>query len=180
MKDASRIESGAEAWLAQLRRRMVAVAARRVPAADVEDVVQDALRVVAERGVGEDAAVSVEGLPGLAWCFQVLRNTIGNYYQKSRTRRALLDRAESAARHAADPPVPLDSLEANDAARAILEAIESFGPGDCRRYLASLAGGTSPAELAHAERIEAPVLYRRIYRCRHRLRAALIERGILA
>jgi DNA-directed RNA polymerase specialized sigma24 family protein len=169
-----------EAWLARLRERLLAVASRRVPAEAVEDVVQDALRVIVERKVPETGAM-IDDLPGLAWCFQVLRNTIGNYYQKARTRRTWRERESTRAPEPA-APTPLDALESADATRTILAAIQAMrGDADsCGRYLECLAQGTSPADLARSEGVEPAVLYRRIYRCRHKLRVVLIERGILA
>ncbi len=169
-----------EAWLARLRERLLAVASRRVPAEAVEDVVQDALRVIVERKVLEAGAV-IDDLPGLAWCFQVLRNTIGNYYQKTRTRRAWQEQASSHVETPA-PPTPLDALESEEATRVILATLREMRDDSesCGRYLERLAHGAAPADLARAEGVDPAVLYRRIYRCRYKLRMRLIERGILA
>lgn len=170
-----------EAWLGRLRERLLAIASRRVPAESVEDVVQDALRVIVQRRIPDSSAVRIDDLPELAWCFQVLRNTIGNYYQKTRSR--LRWQEQAATRTAAPaPPTPLDALESAEATRVILAAMEDMRDDSesCGRYLERLAAGDSPADLARNEGLDPAVLYRRIYRCRHKLRLKLMERGILA
>jgi len=56
--------------------RFLTIAKRRVQEADVQDVVQDALRIVLTKYGGRGAH---EGI--LIWSLAVLRNVIGNYYQ---------------------------------------------------------------------------------------------------
>ncbi len=168
-----------EPWLEQLRARFVAVAARRVRHEAVEDLVHEALRVVLERGIRLSGNETVEGLPSLAWCFQVLRNTIGNFYQKDRTRAHHAGRVD--AFEQAEAPTPLDALEAEESSRVIRDALRELRSrdGTCGRYLERLAEGADPAQLAAEERLAAPVLYRRLYRCRHKLRALLEQKGVL-
>jgi RNA polymerase sigma factor (sigma-70 family) len=171
-----------ERWLGMLRTRFLEIARRRVAAAAVEDTVQEALRVVYERGIVAAAAGQVrmeDGLPPLAWCFQVLRNTIGNHYQRQQHRR---HETLSEAHTAASPePDPLESLEQGELARqlgAALDALALSAP-DCARHLRRLLAGATPAALAADEGLAAEPLYRRLYRCRARLRELLIERGVL-
>lgn len=171
---------GAPFWLIQLRARFVAVARRRVPAADVEDVVQDALRVVAEKGSHPGRGPGDRPLP--SWCFQVLRNTIGNYYQRRRVReriRAPISDAWNAADPAATPLEALISTEAEHGIRAALDALEKES-ATCGRYLRRLLEGVPSTVVARAEGLGEAVLYRRVYRCRVRLRAILLQRGIAA
>ncbi len=169
-----------EAWLAELRQRFVSVTARRVPQAHVEDLVQDALGVVYERGVVAQHGVTREGLPGLAWCFQVLRNTIGNFYQKQKTR----SREPAIEDQPMAPPVPtpLEALEESQMVELLRSALEEFQARDaqCGRYLLHLAQGMSPQTLAVEESVEAPVLYRRLYRCRAKFRQLLERKGFLS
>jgi DNA-directed RNA polymerase specialized sigma24 family protein len=169
-------------WLGPLRDRFVAVARRRVAPIDVEDVVQEALRIVVEKRVAGPGGPAVEGRPPLAWCFQVLRHTIGNHYQRVRVRAAHHAPAEAAAGHAAADPTPLEALESADAVRLILAALDTLEreSASCGRYLRRLLAGASPAEVAGAEGVEEAAFYRRVYRCRVRLRALLGERGVLA
>ncbi len=171
----------ADIWLDRLRDRLIAIACRRLPSDSVEDVVQDAMRIVFERGLAErqGETETVDGYPPVAWCFQVLRNVIGNYYQKARTlsRETVLDDA------LATPSgrTPLEMLESSDLARTIKEAVGLLEEGDprCGRYLRLLMGGSTPSEIAGDERLKADVLYRRVYRCRAKLRGLLEDKGIL-
>jgi DNA-directed RNA polymerase specialized sigma24 family protein len=172
-----------EEWFEQLRHRFVAVARRRVPAEAVEDVVQEALAVVFEKGIKIPASGPVEGLPPLAWCFQVLRNVLGNFYQKARTRAGTTSDAEVDTLDAADGrPTPLESLQSKEAASLIRDGLRELARIDevCCRYLQRLLDGLAPADLAAEEDIGAAVLYRRVYRCRGKLRDILESRGVLA
>ncbi len=171
-----------ERWLTALRARFMEIASRRVAAEAVEDTVQEALRVVYERGIVAGAAGEArmpEGLPPLAWCFQVLRNTIGNHYQRQRHRR---HESLSAAQVAGSAePSPLEALERAERSHALAAALDALAPSapDCSRYLRRLLAGASPATLAASEGLAAELLYRRLYRCRARLREILIQRGVL-
>lgn len=174
--------SGTEAWLFQLRARFVSVARRRVAADAVEDVVQDALRVVVERGLQGPGGVDVDGAPPIAWCFQVLRNVIGNHYQRARARGARFDPLDSASETADPARTPLEAYEASEAARQVRRAIAELTASDpaCGRHLARLAEGAAPGELARAEQVSEAAFYRRLYRCREKLRARLAAMGILS
>jgi RNA polymerase sigma factor (sigma-70 family) len=169
-----------DAWLSEVRVRFLAVARRRVPADAAEDVVQDAMRILVEKGALVPGAESPGGAPALAFAFAVLRNVIGNYYQRERTRRTVPD-AEEAARQAPDPaPTPLEALAREERVRIVRESLEAMGRSDeaCARYLQRLLDGASPRELASQEGLEEAVLYRRVYRCRVKLRGLLEERGV--
>lgn len=166
-------------WLAELRARFVAIARRRVPPEAVEDVVQDTLRIVVEKGWSGPGAPDIAGRPALAWCMQALRNVIGNHYQRARVRAA----------RAADPVRleavadggrgPLEALAARDAERVVREALAALARADgpCGRWLSALAEDRAPGELAREAGIEEGAFYRRLWRCREKLRAALAERG---
>lgn len=168
-----------DAWLAHLQRRFVEIARRRVPVDAAEDVAQDAMRVVLEKGLrpGEDSPDPE--LPPLAWCFQVLRNAVGNFYQKQRTlaRNTELDHASGLS----DGPTPLEALEQTELHRLVGEVLQEMDrAGDaCGGYLRELAEGNAPADMAARDGIDAAVLYRRLYRCRGKLRTILEQRGVL-
>ncbi len=172
-----------DAALRDLRDRFISVTRRRVPEDAAEDLVQSALQVVIERGWRPGTADRIDDLPPLAWCFQVLRHTIGNYYQRRRTAEArliplgLTSREEPIARG-----TPLEALESREARRLVLEAIDSLSVDgtDCQHYLKRLMEGATPADLATEAGLIESVLYRRVYRCREKLRGLLRERGILA
>lgn len=174
--------AGREAWLASVRARFLDVARRRVPTDVAEDLVQDALRILIEKGVDRPGASGPGGAPALAFAFTVLRNVIGNHYQKERVRRRA-NAPESEAAAAADPaPQPLESLASDDAVRAVERCLADMAAGDgaCARYLRRLMAGLSPRELAREEGLDEAVLYRRVYRCRIKLREQLERRGVLA
>jgi len=172
------IERRLSEWLSGLRREFVRIASRRVDEADVEDVVQEAMRVIAEKGIDRAVAPAGETAP-LAWCFQVLRNTIGNHYQRQRTRRRWVEENPDGAPRTRSR----DVLEAMDS-RAILalveDALSEMARTDarCARYLSRLADGARAGEIARDETIERAVFYRRLYRCRKKLRDLLAKRGV--
>jgi RNA polymerase sigma factor (sigma-70 family) len=176
-----------EEWLDQLRARFLAIAARRVPRATAEDLVQEALVIVVEKGAAAGPGAMLEDEPSLAWCFQVLRNTIGNYYQRERTRRRASDPTSQAHHQLQDAargrpePTPLESLESGETARLLHEALDVLGAESetCGRYLRGIVDGDKPAAIAQREGLQEAVLYRRIYRCRERLRSILHSRGVL-
>lgn len=169
--------------LRALRKQFERIAARRVGRDDVQDVVQEAMRIVAEKGIEEQAA-GEGALPHLGWCFQVLRHTIGNHYRRERTRKQ---------RFVSDSDLPDEETSGLDAPGPIVEA---FGSADtlrlieaaiadlereqpqCGRYVSQLVAGMRPHEIATAAGLDGPVFYRRLYRCRQKLRVLLTARGV--
>lgn len=164
--------------MAELRRRFVEIARRRVPREAAEDLAQEALRIVVEKGVQIGSPAASGRPPALAFSFQVLRNVIGNYYQRS-ARRPVAAEAEPDER-AADTPTPLEALLAAERTRHIAEALRRLAEADgsCARYLSGLVEGRKPNELAGAEGVDPAAFYRRLYRCRAKLRTMLADRGI--
>jgi DNA-directed RNA polymerase specialized sigma24 family protein len=165
-------------WLAALRARFVDVTRKRVPPEAVEDLVQEALTVVFEKGEGPDAR-------SLPWCFQVLRNVIGNHYQKQRTRAAATTPGSAARAHleelagGAPRPTPLEALERAEAARLLRAAIDELAArdGHCGGLLRSMLAGAPAAPGGGAA---ASTAYVRAFRCRQKLKAILLARGVLA
>jgi RNA polymerase sigma factor (sigma-70 family) len=165
-------------WLCDLRTRMVGIARKRVEEDDVEDVVQSALRVVVERGLSSETD-RVEEAPALAWCFQVLRNTIGNHYTRQRTRRAHLDEGvDTESVQASISGSSSQSTERLAALERALEELENSG-GQCAELLRRSLDGMSPREIADEKELELNALYQRLYRCRRQFRELLRERGVL-
>jgi RNA polymerase sigma factor (sigma-70 family) len=151
---------------------------RRVGADEAEDLVQSALSIIAERGIDTETA-SVDGLPPVAWCFQVLRNTIGNHYKRQRVRRRHMEDAEdlevvaaSAGHHVAAVSERLRILE-----RALEDLERRDEP--CGTLIRRTMDGMTPQEIAEERGLSANAIYQRLYRCRGRLRTMLRERGIL-
>lgn len=168
-------------WLLLLRARFVAVARRRVEPDVVEDIVQEALRVVVERGIPGPGGDVVDGVPPIARCLQVLRNVIGNHYQRARVRSARLASLDVATGLPDPGHTPLEAYAADDAARQIRRALDALAVTDpgCGRYLRRLAEGQSPGAIARAEEVAEAAFYRRLYRCREKLRARLAAIGVL-
>lgn len=162
------------AWLAPLRDRMVAIARRRVPEDAVEDVVQDALKVIADRGPAR-AAQDGNPTPPLAWCFQVLRNVIGTWYGARRDTTDVDDVTLADTR-----PDPLESLDRAQRAQHVRRAMDALAANsaDCARWLWAMADGRKPAALASDEGIETAAFYRRVYRCRRKLEELLLAEGV--
>jgi RNA polymerase sigma factor (sigma-70 family) len=156
-----------------LRIRFLELARRRVPADAAEDLVHEALGIIHARG-----DETPDGLPPLAWCFQVLRNVIGNWYQRRDSR----ERWEQRARLQESPVVitPLQALEEREALSRIERGLRRLAKTDpnCGRYLRRIVEGADSAEVAAQEGIEAGAFYRRLYRCRAKLRELLREEGI--
>lgn len=175
MKDSGR-NHAASRWLDDLRARFVRIAARRVSDGDVEDVVQEAMRVIAEKGLDRSDPV-VDGLPPLAWCFQVLRNTIGNHYQRQRTR----ERWTQSDPGAVDRAGVIEAMDSGETLAVIEGALDDMKHRDpkCAHYLSRLADGAKPRELAGDEAIDVAVLSRRLYRCRAKLRDLLSAKGVM-
>ena len=160
-----------EAWLGELRLRFAEIAARRVDSAAVEDLVQDALRVILEKG---------DAQPRLDWCFQVLRNVIGNYYSREKTqRRFVVSDPEGTADTAHDERSALEALEGKELTSLLRSGVDALGQ-PCAGYLGQLMDGASPAKVSDAEGLEAAAFYRRLYRCRQKLREWLKAKGVEA
>jgi RNA polymerase sigma factor (sigma-70 family) len=184
MSDAkpSRDAGATDAWLGDLRARFLAVARRRVPPSAAEDVVQETLRILVEKGVREAGSLAPGGTPALAYGFRVLRNVIGNHYQRERVRERSRAPAEEAAGAADREPTPLEALASGEAVRIVREALQAMDATDapCARYLGRLLEGRTPRDLALEEGLEEAILYRRVYRCRRKLRVLLERRGLFA
>lgn len=173
-----------DAWLASLRSRFLGVACRRVREEDVEDVVQEAMRVVHARGSGLVDEEIVDGLPPIAWCFQVLRHTIGNHYKRTRRRESVLEsRAEfdDTMPGSIDGRTPAEALETDEVMRTVEAALGDLEGSDtrCHEMLREVMAGTRVRELAERAGVEEPVFSRRLYRCRQKLRAQLRAKGVL-
>lgn len=163
-------------WLVALRAEFIRIASRRVDDADVEDVAQEAMRVIVEKGVERDTP-SVEGAAPLAWCFQVLRNTIGNYYQRRRTRRRWTEPDTGVAGEVA----AIESFDSHRTLALVERALEEMRRSDpqCARYLSRLADGERVRDIAGDESLDVPVFSRRLYRCRRKLRDLLTAKGVV-
>jgi DNA-directed RNA polymerase specialized sigma24 family protein len=184
-------DTHAEAALYEgLRVRFLALAKRRVRQDSVEDVVQDALRIVHQKHRERE-----QGRGILVWSLTVLRNVIGNYYQakERRTRREVqvedlelfASTRESGAAAARD--VGMTSSE-DDVAERIQDAVAVLAVRHprCgtifRRILESLDLGGGPREISQRAlawvrqdepEMTAGTFYTALHRCRAHLREIL-------
>lgn len=181
MESPERPEAANE-WLGALRARLLSVARRRVAPAAAEDLVQETLRILVEKGVRGPADEPPGGATAIVYAFRVLRNVIGNHYQRERVRTRTSGPAAAAALAPDPAPTPLEALSSRQAVEIVRACLASMTSDDgaCERYLRRLLEGLTPRDLAHEEGLEERVLYRRVYRCRLKLRALLEQRGVLA
>lgn len=168
----------------ELRTRLSEIARRRVPAEMVEDVVQETLLVISRKPERPGAPGTIDGMPPVAWAFLVLRNVIGNCYRKRRRQAGLwqrvADRAAEEWAHLLRRPAPLEAMETAEGLERMRQAFERLGRSGspCRELLLDAANGASPAEMAMRLAVDPAALYRRLYRCREKLRAILSELGV--
>ena len=171
----------------KLRVRFLAIAKRRVREDDVEDLVQDALRIVIQKQGDRNRFPGV-----LVWSLTILRNVIGNYYQaKRREGERMLFTGEIASY--AGPAGEERGRAFIETVEQIAHAISLVGKNDnrcvrlLRAVLAAVAGengGGAPtgSELTENARRLFPDLSRNafyvaLHRCRARLRAAIAGAG---
>lgn len=176
-----------EYFFSNLRVRFLDIAKRRVRRDDVEDLAQEALRVIHGKYRDLETAKGI-----LIWAMTVLRNVIGNYYQK----REKLDRGEpfeeeihrSPGRPGEDGAGPDAFCSAEEQTELILRSIRRLGESDSRcrrlfqRVLESLQEGGSPREISQRTMEQfhedfpgqsRESLYVALHRCRGRLREIL-------
>lgn len=179
-------DRGAEdRFFSELRVRFMAVAKRRVRAEELEDVVQEALRVVLLRYASRPPISGV-----LPWSFVVLRNVIGNAYQRRRRLEMTRPLEESlplaiavtAGTAGADPLEVLDRSETLLVLERALETLAHRYPRCAllfRALLRSLDEGGGTHEISTRAlalvRQELPDMnpenfYVALHRCRARLR----------
>jgi RNA polymerase sigma factor (sigma-70 family) len=179
MKTRESHHNGAD-WLGKLRVRFLEIAARRVNESDVEDVVQEAMRIVVEKRIGRDDG-KINDLPPLAWCFQVLRNAIGNHYRREDTRRRRFSAQTSDGETNGSIPARFaEALDSQETLKMIQDALVEMQNKDknCGRYLSRLVDNTQPRDVAAEEGLDPAIFYRRLYRCRQKLRGLLLARGV--
>jgi RNA polymerase sigma factor (sigma-70 family) len=153
-----------------LRPRFLALAKYRITEEqDAEDIVQETLMVVDEHLV---ELGTVEHL--LAFTGQVMRNKIGNFYQKTDRR----SRYQAAWGEASDLAYYIDEeLDAAELERVILKAIDQLSEKSpiCRAILLGLRDGLSPTDLSQQLRLTRSQIDDRVFRCRQTLRRILLK-----
>ncbi len=146
----------------EVRRRLVAMVSRRVPADATEDVVQ---AVLCDALVARDVP-SVETVP--RWLLAIARNKVADFHRRARRRRETDEAAE---------PAACDPIEERD----LIEHAQAIAP-DPRAFewIVRAEEGATLAEIAEDEDLPAPVVRQRVSRLRRALRTALLAAAALA
>ncbi|HXF04944.1 MAG TPA: sigma-70 family RNA polymerase sigma factor [Blastocatellia bacterium] len=150
-----------------LRARISALAKYRI-GTDYEDVVQETLMTVYEH---LNELRDAEHL--LMFATKVLRNKIGNFYQKQERQSRYLEGQRR--RHPIYNPYELWDLQ--ESVKILAHALDRLGQRrpQCRDLLLGLADGASIEELCEEFDIPPTRIHYRIFRCRRALRSILVN-----
>jgi DNA-directed RNA polymerase specialized sigma24 family protein len=169
-----------------LRVRFLQIAKRRVRPDHLEDVVQDALRIVLARFRDRDAERGI-----LVWSLTVLRNVIGNYYQAKERESARLADIEDLSVIPDDTAGALAEVDQADSAANLEAAIADLARRlpRCgvifREILACHERGGGQREISqralrrvqrHYPDLTPGSFYTALHRCRAHLREILASR----
>lgn len=152
-----------------LRTRFLVLAKLRLMEEDAQDVVQETLMVVDDHFSELETAESL-----LAFTNEVMRNKIGNFYQK-RNRRM---RYQAEWEEVPEPTYYMDGeLDAAELARIMRKAIDQLGEKNsrCRAILLGLCEGLSLSELSQRLQLPRPRIDDWVFRCRKELRRILSD-----
>ena len=152
-----------------LRARFLSLAKLRVLEEDAQEVVQETM-IVVEKHLSEFE--TVENL--LAFTNAVMRNKIGNFYQK-RDRRKVYEAQEN---NIPDPIYYMDGeLEAAELERLVWKAVDQLCQKNprCREILVGLCQGLSASDLSEKFQVSRSNIDSRVFRCRQALRKILKE-----
>jgi len=174
------------ALFTSLRVRFLALAKRRVHEDHAEDVVQDALKIVHERYAAAGHERNI-----LVWSLTVLRNVIGNHYQKRGREQERFSQVEDIQRLGETAAAPDAELVGSSFRQGVEVAITDLGERFPRcgtifqAFLSSLEHGGSPREVStralqivqrSQPEFKRNAFYVALHRCRGYLRDLLIER----
>ena len=149
-----------EAFFESLRNRIATVAKKRIRGVAYEDVVQETLIIV--KAKLPELANEKDVLP---FVFQILRNCIGNYYQKVRTEQKYID-------FSADTSHALRFDENQDWSQILSKAISHLRTDHvrCADLLEAVMRSAEIEELKKLLNLDEANVYRTLYRCRNRLK----------
>jgi RNA polymerase sigma factor (sigma-70 family) len=140
-----------------VRRRLVAMISRRVPADATEDVVQS---VLCDALVARDVP-SIETVP--RWLFAIARHKVADFHRRARRHRETAETIEAASKE--------DPIEERD----LLERAQAIAPDPrALEWIVRTEEGATLAEIAEEEDLPAPVVRQRVSRLRRALRTALL------
>jgi len=145
-----------------VRRRLVAMVSRRVPADATEDVVQS---VLCDALVAREVP-SIETVP--RWLLAIARHKVADFHRRARRRHESDEAIE---------PAVCDPIEERD----LIERAKAIAP-DPRAFdwIVRTEEGATLAEIAEEEDLPAPVVRQRVSRLRRALRTALLAAAALA
>lgn len=149
-----------EVFFANVRERIAAVAKKRIRGAGYEDVVQEALIIIKAKLPELEDEKSL-----MPFVFQILRNCIGNHYQKVRTEQKYID-------FSADTSHALCFDENQDWSKLLSKAIAHLkrDHARCAQLLEALMRSAEIQELKSLLNLDEANVYRTLYRCRNRLK----------
>jgi DNA-directed RNA polymerase specialized sigma24 family protein len=145
-----------------IRRRLMAMVSKRVPADATEDVVQAVLC----DALGAREVPAAETVP--RWLVAIARHKVADFHRRARTRRESDASCELAA---SDPIEERDLLARANAIAPDPRALE---------WIVRTEEGATLAEIAEQEDLPAPVVRQRVSRLRRALRTALLAAAALA
>jgi len=164
-------------WLALLRARFTEVASRRVMSEDVEKVVTQAMRAVIDSDIAPGVD-SIQGSPPVAWCFQVLRNTIGRYYREADARARRLSQGERATPTALARPI--ECVDSHEVLNLVQTALEAMGGSDahCALFFNRFVEGAHPHEIIAEDDLDPVAFHRYLFGCRRKLRDLIRSQSV--
>jgi len=164
-------------WLAMLRARFTEVASRRVLSEDVEKVVSEAMRAVIDSDIAPGVA-SIQGSPPVAWCFQVLRNTIGRYYRDEALRERRLAKGRAASPTALVRPI--ECVDSHDILELVETAIEGMSANEphCALFFNRFVEGAHPHQVIAEDDLDPVAFHRYLFGCRRKLQRLLQSQGV--
>lgn len=156
---------GSEKFFESIRLRMIAVARKRIQGDASQDVVQEAMMILNSKL--DQVKDEKEVLP---FAFQILRNCIGNYYNKVRREQRIIEFSDSA-----EQAGIVD--ENSDWLEILTKAISHLRVDSprCAQLFEALLGSAEIEDLRKLLDLTADNVYRTLYRCRNRLKKILTE-----
>ena len=149
-----------EVFFTNVRERIAVVARKRIQGAAYEDVVQETLIILKAKLPELQAKENL-----MPFVFQILRNCIGNYYQKVKTEQKYIDFSADAS-----DAVRLD--ENQDWSQILNKAIAHLKKEHerCAKLLEAVMQSAEIQELKSLLNLDEANVYRTLYRCRNRLK----------
>lgn len=156
-----------EKFFSRMRERFLSVAKKRIVGASCEDVVQEAMMILMRK---IDEVRGEKHL--LPFAFQILRNCLGNYYQKTRRERQVIDFNADVSTATRDEPTRNDEW-----AELVSRAMQHLerDHAKCAGLIRAVLRSAPVSELKQLLNTDEANVYRTLYRCRMRLKTILTD-----